>query len=322
MTHRPSSSAALVLITALGLAACGSATPDAARLQPAPKLLLLGEVHDNASGHAMRLQALTERVRQGARPALLMEQFDREQQREIDRLQPAPPGMWPGDTEIDLTVDALVKLGNQTPGGWNWAFYRPYLQLALRNRMPIVAANVSRNDARAVMQQGLAARGFSDQVPADILAVHVDDIVRSHCGMITPAQAGPMALAQVARDQFMAQQMEAHAQRGVVLLAGNGHVRKDVGVPRWLDAGSRGRSLAIAYLESDGEADAAFDEVIAVPAQPRGDPCDGMRAPVAAPPAATAASSPVKPPKQLGLGAASRPMAQSLAPEPTSSAAS
>ena len=43
-----------------------------------------------------------------------------------------------------------------------------------------------------------------------------------------------MARAQFARDAVMARALAAHAERGVVLLAGNGHVRRDIGVPRWL----------------------------------------------------------------------------------------
>jgi hypothetical protein len=36
----------------------------------------------------------------------------------------------------------------------------------------------------------------------------------------------------------------------VVLLAGNGHVRTDIGVPRWLDPATRQRSEAIGLLEA------------------------------------------------------------------------
>ncbi len=45
-----------------------------------------------------------------------------------------------------------------------------------------------------------------------------------------------MAQAQFARDAVMADVLRRHSQRGAVLLAGNGHVRRDLGVPRWLGA--------------------------------------------------------------------------------------
>lgn len=84
------------------------------------------------------------------------------------------------------------------------------------------------------MAQVLAAQGFVADVPADIGAAQADQIERSHCGQIDPRQASRMALAQVARDQFLARQVVAHVGRGMMLLAGNGHLREDLGVPRWL----------------------------------------------------------------------------------------
>ena len=252
-----------------------------------PPVLLLGEVHDNAAGHALRLQTLTQQVTTGARPALLMEQFDRDLQPQIDQARQYAPGMPPGDAERDATVEALVTLGSPAAGSgsWDWTLYRPVLRLALQYRLPIVAANVSRADARQVMQQGLAATGFNPAVPGDIARAQAADIADSHCGQINPAQAARMSLAQVARDQTMATLVDRYAERGVVLLAGNGHVRNDIGVPRWLSAETRQRTRTTAYLEpGDGLPASAFDTTVPVPAQPRDDPCQAMRAPQPRPP--------------------------------------
>lgn len=259
----------------------GAAAPLRMAAPSGTAVWLLGELHDNAAGHALRLQTLTRLVSGGARPALLMEQFDRELQTDIDRQQQPALGMPPGDAEFDAAVDALVRLASP-PGaapGWDWALYRPVLRLALQYRLPIVAANVSRLDARQVIAQGLAATGFDPAVPADIAGAQATAIVASHCGKVSLVQAGRMALAQVARDQFMARQVERYAERGVVLLAGNGHVRKDLGLPRWLDNGTRQRSWAVAYLEPDSADITAFDQVVRVPEQPRPDPCMAMASP-------------------------------------------
>ena len=263
-----------LLCTALLLPGCAS-TP------PTPDLLLLGEVHDNAAQHVLRLQRLEALLASGARPALLMEQFDRERQADINHLLQAVPAMDTGGAERDGPVDALMQLGRQASAGWDWPLYRPYLHLALQYRLPVVAANMSRADARLVMQHGLAARGFNAQVPADIQNAQAAAIVQSHCGQVDAALAGRMALAQVARDQFMARSISAHADRGVLLLAGNGHVRKDVGVPRWLPPSLQARSQAVGYLETGDPSAAAFDVVVFTAAQPRNDPCAAMAAPAA-----------------------------------------
>ena len=78
------------LLIALALAGCvsqPSRDPSGATASNSPPpLLLLGEVHDNAAQPAQRLQRLQQALAQGARPALLMEQFDRERQPQIDQL--------------------------------------------------------------------------------------------------------------------------------------------------------------------------------------------------------------------------------------------
>jgi uncharacterized iron-regulated protein len=263
--------AALLLGAAL-LSACAAPPATKSELQFQRPIVLLGEVHDNAAQHALRLAAFRDWLAGGARPALLMEQFDRERQPDIDRLlaQQPPP-----------SADELIAVGSPGPldkSGWDWAFYRPFVALALQYELPIVAANVSRKDAREVMRNGLAAQGFDAAVPVDVSVPITATVLASHCGMLQEPMAARMALAQVARDQFMARVVQAHAERGVLLLAGNGHVRTDVGVPRWLTPAVRARSEAIGLLETgSGEDAAAYDRAVFTPAHQRPDPCEAMR---------------------------------------------
>ena len=250
-----------------------------AAAETAPTVLLLGEVHDNAAQHALRVQAFQALLITGARPALLMEQFDREAQADIDKLRA-------NQSRVDATK--VIAAGAGSPS-WNWAFYRPFIDLALAYDLPIVAANVSRTEGRRVMSQGLAASGFDDAVPAHISKALSMAIEASHCGMIDAVTAQRMVPIQVARDQFMARMIETHAARGVVLLAGNGHVRKDIGVPRWLTPATRAKTKAHGYLEvgddtgsakagaTNTTANTAFDAVTVTPAQKRDDPCEAMR---------------------------------------------
>ena len=265
---RPSLRNAVALCVWGLLGACAAPPSGQPALRLDRPLVLLGEVHDNREQHALRLAALQTLVDSGARPALALEQFDRERQDTIDRLlaqQPRPD------------ADALIAAAGGP--GWDWSLYRPFLALALDRGLPIVAANVSRDAARAVIREGLAAQGFDPAVPDDILQSQAGDIEASHCGLIDGAMARRMALAQVARDQAMARVLAAQdrAGRSVVLLAGNGHVRSDIGVPRWLPPALRARSVAIGLLEDSGGA-GAYDRVVITKAQPRTDPCEAMRA--------------------------------------------
>jgi len=123
------------------------------------------------------------------------------------------------------------------------------------------------------LQRGLQQTGFDPSVPADIQAVQAQSIADGHCGLIDAGQAGRMTGAQVARDQFMARMVEANLQRGAVLLAGDGHVRRDVGVPRWLPAATRAESISIGLLEPGDPNAADYDFALTTAAQPRLDPC-------------------------------------------------
>jgi uncharacterized iron-regulated protein len=247
-----------------GLAGCAGPSPPALVLtQP---VVLLGEVHDNAAQHELRLSALRARLATGARPALLMEQIDRDRQRELDAL-----------LEREPLPDARAVVSAVGARGWNWGFYKPFIELALEHRLPVVAANISREEARRVMREGLAAAGFDAAAPEPLLRSVARQIEDSHCGVLDAATARRMALAQVARDQTMAQLVQRYAGRGVVLLAGNGHVRTDTGAPRWLDAATRARSEAIGLVEEGDDGRAPFDRRIVTVKQPRPDPCEGLR---------------------------------------------
>jgi len=67
-----------------------------------------------------------------------------------------------------------------------------------------------------------------------------------------------------------------------VLLAGNGHVRRDLGVPRWLGA-EASRVFALGLLEKDDTRTppGAFDVTLRTEVAERPDPCAGFKAPAA-----------------------------------------
>ena len=88
----------------------------------------------------------------------------------------------------------------------------------------------------------------------------------------------PRANAQIARDIVMARSILPYVDHGVVLLAGNGHVRRDIGVPHWVRAETARPMISIGLLESeDGKAapDSAadFDAYVVTDRAEREDPC-------------------------------------------------
>lgn len=260
---------------ALALAACQHApAPTATAAAAAPRVLLLGEVHDSAAGHAARAALLRKEVEAGWRPAIAMEQFDTSQQAALDAAM--------RDCADADCVVAKVATGKSS---WTWDFYKPVIQLALDYKLPLLAANLSRADASKVVKDGigaalpagLVARYGLDALPAEVLGAQETEVRDSHCGALPEPMVSPMAKAQVARDVVMAETMRSHLSDGVVLIAGNGHVRKDIAVPYWLRRDGLA-PRAVGFLEPSSDA-SVFDAVERIPATERPDPCAGFKAP-------------------------------------------
>lgn len=277
------------------LGACSTAAPVdgwQARLR-GDAVVLLGEVHDNALQHRHRLQVLQRAFAAGWRPAIVMEQFDRERQADIDRARRERPG------DAQHVIDAAATSQNVSRGGWNWDFYRPFVALALQYEVPLIAANLSNADSARIVRGGFAAvfddagvvaLGLDRPVAADWQSAQEREIDAGHCHALPPAVWPRMARAQFARDAVMADALGRHAESGAVLLAGNGHARRDIGVPRWLDL-DRSRVLSVAYLE-DGDAStpvAAFDAVVRTGVAGRSDPCAAFKGRAPEVPSATSA---------------------------------
>jgi uncharacterized iron-regulated protein len=239
-----------------------------------PQVLLLGEVHDNAEGHKLRYELLRRRVEAGWRPAIVMEQFDRENQ---DALTQAQKGC--------LDAQCVIRV----VGGprWDWQLYYPVIQLALTYHLPLVAANLSRADASRVVRDGVTATfdqksirdyHLDQPLPADIRSAQQQEIVVGHCNMLPEMMVGGMVDAQVARDIWMAKIVREQRPRDVVLIAGNGHVRKDIGVARWINQTAPALTVrSIGFTE--GREDAGrYDSIQTVATQQRSDPCTQVKA--------------------------------------------
>jgi uncharacterized iron-regulated protein len=269
----------LALATAALAAGCASsgkpASAPSSNLLDAgnPQVLLLGEVHDNAQGHKLRYELLRQRVEAGWRPAIVMEQFDRENQ---DVLSKAQTGC--------LDAQCVIRVA----GGarWDWQLYYPVIQLALTYQLPLVAGNLSRADASRVVRDGVAS-SFDQQsikdyqldqpVPAAVISVQQQEIVAGHCNMLPEMMVGGMVNAQVARDIWMAKIIRDQQPKDVVLIAGNGHVRKDIGVGYWLNRVTPALTMrSVGFIEG-GDDGGRYDSIQTLAAQTRDDPCKQLK---------------------------------------------
>lgn len=233
------------------------------------RYVLLGEKHDSTFHHQLQLQALHElqQRHQGKVPlTLAMEQFDYEYQPALSAAVSA------GIKDAEQLADA----GMLNRKGWQWPMYKSLLSFAAAHDWSLIAANLSRKDARAIAM-GSITPDLPKADTSQITALE-NEIVQGHCGQRpAPAQLTAIVTAQRARDARMAAAIEASAGP-VVLIAGSGHVRRDIAVPRYLKNNSS--TLTVAYVEiNDGQYSpqdydtTGFDLLWFTPRTNREDPC-------------------------------------------------
>ncbi len=245
-------------------------------------VVMLGELHDNAEQHRLRLATLQRAFAAGWRPAIAMEQFDLEHQADIERTRREKPG------DVRHLIDVATPPSTRPGSGWNWDFYRPVVALALQYDLLLIAANLSNADTTKIVRGGYAAvfdeasiarLGLDRPIAPNWQAAQEREIDAGHCNMLPPASWPRMARAQFARDAVMAEVLRENAANGVVLLAGNGHVRRDIGVPRWMGAAWQPRIFTVGFLEQGHDSATAplFDAVVVTAPAERPDPCAAFK---------------------------------------------
>lgn len=295
------------------------------RLDPVPLLkrargaryVLLGEIHDNALHHQLRAVLLRLLLSDGVPTTVVFEQIDRQHSAALQgAAERAVADAALRGTAVD--VEPVIDAGQFARKGWGWPLHRPLFVAALGAGATLAGGNLSRAEASAVMRGGIDAapadvRGLldsADSSPADKgwtsrqQAVLLHEVDVGHCGALPAPMLAPMALAQRARDAALAMSMVQAMKRSpalarVVLIAGNGHLRRDIGVPHYLrvlaerdaELGATPppvMGIAFAERSDDGTpdvADGTQDEVWFTPRAARADPCASFKPPGPLPPA-------------------------------------
>ena len=258
--------------------------------------VLLGEVHDNPDHHRIRAWAIAAMAKTSAasagriKPAALV--FEHIKTDKADAL--AAPGAGSAD-------DLMTRIDWDNSGWPARALFLPLFEAALAGKLALHAGDAPRPAMMSVARQGEAglAAGERDRLrldpplPAPLADGLLAELEASHCNLIPRDRFGNMAVAQRFRDAYIADRMVAAAADGspVILLAGNGHVRADRGVPWYLRLRAPGRKIIAieflevaagrtdpeAYIERAADGRPAADYVVFTPAASRPDPCEEMR---------------------------------------------
>jgi len=214
------------------------------------EIVLLGEHHPNPDHHRAQAEILAALRDLGRRPGVVFEMIDVGQQPDVDTCIGSP----------SCTPETLATQIGWDAHGWpDWHIYEPVLRIALDEGWRIVAGSYERSRIHQIVANGIhtldpdtrSRLGVGRPLGVATHAAMVEEIRVSHCGHPDERRIEPMITAQRLRDSIMASAIElARIDSSVVLIAGNGHVRTDWGVPvhvaqRLPDA----RLLSMAMLE-------------------------------------------------------------------------
>ena len=247
--------------------------------------VLLGEKHDNPDHHALQLRVLQALISADNVDKLTMEMLDGTASENLDAFL---------ETSFE-SEEALKNFLNWDDQGWSWAYYGALIQAAHRAGVPVTAGNL---DTESVMQvySSPTTSEIEAVLDAEVVNRLLADIDESHCGLLPESQFPPMVRVQQTRDHTMARSLLLDDEKNhglAVLIAGNYHARKDLGVPNYLIAQHPELEwsdiLSLAFLEVVPDAmdprayldqfsdRSAYDFIWFTPAVSNADYCDSMR---------------------------------------------
>ncbi|MEX0305875.1 MAG: ChaN family lipoprotein [Ruegeria sp.] len=231
----------------------------------AADVVILGEVHDNPQHHIVQAEA----VEAIAPSAVVWEMVTEEGAKRLAQKAATNP-------------EELSEILRWVESGWPpLSMYYPIFEAA---DVPVYGAMVPRTAARAAMERGAATAlgadaaryGLTVPLSDEDQAAREADQLAAHCNAL-PSEALPQMVAiQRLRDAVLTRAiLRATDENGgpVAVITGNGHARKDRGIPTFLSRLRPGLKVFVLGQSEDGIVDGEFDAVIDSPAAEREDPC-------------------------------------------------
>lgn len=234
-------------------------------------IVLLGELHDNAKHHTLRAQ--------------LIKQIARDKLTVIAEHLPSGARV---KQEGGLLPD--LEAAGFDAQAWQWPLHSPLFEAVRGAKLQLIGGNLAKGFSKQLVGQGesafsapMAQAYKTASLSADASRKLDQDLIDGHCGKLPEKYLQPMRLVQRATDLSMARALLDHSPS--VLLAGNGHVRKDYGVPQALGALAPALKLtAVGFYEADSPREELVESLggrydivwLSEPAQ-RSDPCEDFK---------------------------------------------
>jgi uncharacterized iron-regulated protein len=244
-------------------------SPDALDKLPVADIYWLGEVHDNPEHHTNQARAIT-----ALRPAAIV----------MEMLTDAQVAAVAGMARTDQA--ALAAALDWESSGWpDFALYFPLFTATDAKLYP---AALTRDEARGIFGRdpalafGSDAERFGLTTPftAQVQAKQLELQDKAHCNAMPAEMLPAMVNIQRLRDARLAQAAaRAYQETGgpVVVIAGTGHLGRDIGAPAALARAAPAlRQLVIGQFEAKPHSPPMDVWIVTAP-HPRPDPCAAFR---------------------------------------------
>ena len=234
-------------------------------------IVLLGELHDNPFHHQ-------------ARAGFILRFADGKTTIVAEHLSAGRRVTSTGEVGSDLEAAGF------NPSGWGWPLHQPLFESVLGRGYALIGGNLPAGFSKELVAQGQAAmtlsmaKSYEQSTLPDLARARLEqDLVDGHCGKLPEKYLAPMKLVQRATDISMATALLAN--RPAVLVAGNGHVRRDYGVPQVLFALDPSLKIATVGFYEKGTDRAElikslagrYDFVWLTDTAQRSDPCEDFK---------------------------------------------
>lgn len=234
---------------------------------PPADVVILGEVHDNPRHHEGQAEAVAT-----LQPSAIV----------FEMLTAASAAA--ATDELRREAEELERALGWTQSGWpDFAAYYPIFVAAPAARIfggmvpPEEVRRAVTEGAAAVMGAEAGAFGLDTDLPETVWAERVAEQGEAHCGALPEDLLPGMVEAQRLRDAVLARAILAALDETggpVAVITGNGHARRDRGVPVYLEAARPGMQvIAVGQFEGAPDGDPPFDFWRVTDPADRDDPC-------------------------------------------------
>ncbi|MFT6676080.1 MAG: putative iron-regulated protein [Sulfitobacter sp.] len=235
-------------------------------------IVILGEIHDNPLHHlgqAALIKAL--------HPSAVV----------FEMLSPEQAALVNADTGTE--IEALGVALDWAASGWpDFNIYAPVIDAAREH--PVFGAAAPRDTVRAAFGDGAAAVfgtgaerfGLDLALPEGEQSRRAQMQFEAHCAAMPLEMMSGMIEAQRLRDAWFSDvALQAFAAYGapVVVIAGNGHARRDWAMPHMINSAAPERTIvSVGFVETPETApDPRFDITLPTDPAERPDPCDTFK---------------------------------------------